>query len=58
MENTNNTPDNENRIIRFFKSIVDAVSFANANKDKQPKVGGSYATKDYYVSFLNPSSDE
>lgn len=57
MENKNN--ENENRIKKFFKTIVEAVTFARANKDKSPKVGGNYETNDYYVSYLlNQTSQE
>lgn len=57
MENKNN--ESENRIKKFFKTIVEAVTFARANKDKSPKVGGSYETNDYYVSYLlNQKSED
>lgn len=57
MEIKNN--ENENRIKKFFKSIVEAVTFAKANKDKSPKVGGNYQTNDYYVSYLlNQKSED
>ena len=57
MENTENN-NNESRVKRFFKSIIDAVSFAKDNKDKSPKVGKD-AASDYYVSYiLNSKSDE
>lgn len=57
MENKNN--ESENRIKKFFKTIVEAVTFARANKDKSPKVGGNYETKDYYVSYLlNQKSED
>lgn len=57
MENNKNN-ENESRVKRFFKSIIDAVSFAKDNKDKSPKVGKD-AASDYYVSYiLNSNSDE
>lgn len=57
MENKNN--ESENRIKKFFKTIVEAVTFARANKDKSPKVGGNYETQDYYVSYLlNQKSED
>lgn len=57
MDNTENN-NNESRVKRFFKSIIDAVSFAKDNKDKSPKVGKD-AASDYYVSYiLNSNSNE
>lgn len=57
MENSENN-NNESRVKRFFKSIIDAVSFATDNKDKSPKVGKD-AASDYYVSYiLNSNSND
>ena len=54
----NKNNENESRVKRFFKTIIDAVSFAKDNKDKSPKVGKD-AASDYYVSYiLNSKSDE
>lgn len=50
MENTNNT--NENRVVKIFKSIKEAFSFAHDNKDKKCKVRSQIGCDDYYVSYL------
>lgn len=58
MTQKDNNNNNESRVKRFFKSIIDAVSFAKDNKDKSPKVGKD-AASDYYVSYiLNSNNDE
>lgn len=55
----NNNNNSENRIVKVFKSIREAFSFAWSNPDKSPKIRSNTSTNDVYVSYiLNQKSQE
>lgn len=57
MENKNN--NNENRVTKLFKSIVEAVKFSRENKEKKCKLQTVTGSNDYYVSYLlNQKSED
>ena len=56
MENNENK---ENRVVKIFKSIIEAVKFSRENKDKNCKMRTVTGTNDYYVSYLlNQKSED
>lgn len=57
MENSQNT-NSENRIVKVFKSIREAFSFAWSNPDKSPKIRSNTSTNDVYVSYILNQTQE
>lgn len=57
MENSQNT-NSENRIVKVFKSIKEAFSFAWSNPDKSPKIRSNTSTNDVYVSYILNQTQE
>ena len=55
METNNN---NENRITKIFKSIIEAVKFTRENKDKECKLKTVTGSNDYYVSYILKTKSE
>lgn len=55
----NNNNNSENRVVKVFKTIKEAFSFAWLCKGKSPKVRSNTGTNDYYVSYiLNQSTED